>query len=119
MSCVFKGAEETLLVIRWIMTFPFVCSANLHGGDLVANYPYDESRHPRHSEYTACPDDVTFRQLADTYASNHATMADENRKPCDKGSDTFDDGITNGAEWYSVKGGEFLSTYFLPLMSVL
>lgn len=88
------------------MTFPFVCSANLHGGDLVANYPYDESKRSHVSEYTASPDDATFRQLADTYASNHAKMSDENRKPCDAGSELFDNGITNGAEWYSVKGGQ-------------
>ena len=93
-------------MIRWIMTYPFVCSANLHGGDLVANYPYDESRRPHSSQYTASPDDVTFRQLAETYALNHASMADPGRETCDAGSDTFKGGITNGARWYSVAGGK-------------
>ncbi|XP_072384929.1 carboxypeptidase E-like isoform X1 [Diabrotica undecimpunctata] len=100
---------ETKAVIRLIMQIPFVLSANLHGGDLVANYPYDDSRSGRQNgEYTATPDDDTFRHLALSYSFYHADMADPKRKGCgDYESQDFpkQGGITNGAKWYALQGG--------------
>ena len=50
---------ETLPVSKWIMDIPFVLSANFHGGDLVVNYPFDDSN-DRTVKYAPTPDDKTF-----------------------------------------------------------
>jgi len=98
---------ETESVIKMIMDTPFVLSANMHGGDLVANYPYDESRSDDPTEYTPSPDDTTFRNLASVYAGHHSRMSNPNTPGCDSPVNEFaqNGGITNGAAWYSVPGG--------------
>ncbi|GAB1606328.1 carboxypeptidase E-like [Argonauta hians] len=100
-------AVETKTVMKWLSSYPFVLSANLHGGDLVANYPYDLTRSGKLSEYSTSPDDATFRYLAESYSENHRTMA-HNHSSCGMQNDRnfgTKDGITNGADWYSVSGG--------------
>jgi len=94
---------ETLAAMDWISRNPFVLSANLHAGAVVASYPFDDSpRHRTSGFYSAAPDDRTFKHLAETYSRNHREMHKNVR--CTR-SDNFPGGITNGAEWYDVPGG--------------
>ncbi|KAM4624284.1 carboxypeptidase N catalytic chain isoform 1-T1 [Polymixia lowei] len=94
---------ETLAVIKWMQNYNFVLSANLHGGAVVANYPFDKSRDPRirgRTTYAATPDDKIFKKLARTYSYAHSWM----HKGWNCG-DFFNEGITNGASWYSLSKG--------------
>ena len=81
---------------------PFVLSANFHSGAVVINYPFDSSESHRDGVYSVAPDDETFKFLAKTYADNHKTMATNVK--CSR-FDDFPEGITNGAQWYDIKGG--------------
>ena len=91
---------ETQALMDWITQNPFVLSANLHGGSVVASYPFDDSAKHRANFHSESPDDKEFQHLAHVYADAHRTMRAGNL--C-KG-DNFKDGITNGAEWYDVPG---------------
>lgn len=89
--------------MNWITRNPFVLSANLHGGAVVASYPFDDSPlHRVSGYYSSTPDDLTFRYLALTYANAHREMS--NGVKCHP-TDNFPGGVTNGAEWYDVPGG--------------
>jgi carboxypeptidase D len=87
---------ETAAVMDWVSAYPFVLSANFHGGSQVANYPFDGNQAQRSGRYEASPDDALFRRLALTYSRAHRTM---------HASRQFRDGITNGADWYVLYGG--------------
>uniref|UniRef100_A0A914W539 Peptidase M14 carboxypeptidase A domain-containing protein n=1 Tax=Plectus sambesii TaxID=2011161 RepID=A0A914W539_9BILA len=97
-----KPQVETLAVMQWLSEIPFVLSANLHGGTLVANYPFDSN--PLKFElggYAAAPDDDVFVHLAKHYVHFNPTLKDV----CDSDYEVLHDGITNGAAWYPVYGG--------------
>ena len=54
---------ETKAIMTWLDQYPFVLSANLHGGTIVANYPYDNYRNGVNTQgyYAKSPDDSFFR----------------------------------------------------------
>ncbi|KAJ4965292.1 hypothetical protein NE237_017141 [Protea cynaroides] len=86
---------ETKAIISWLKERHFTGSASLHGGALVANYPWDGSQDKR-KQYYACPDDKAFQYMASVYSRSHYNMSL---------SKEFDGGITNGAYWYPIYGG--------------
>ncbi|XP_029351100.1 LOW QUALITY PROTEIN: carboxypeptidase M-like [Echeneis naucrates] len=99
-----KREAEVRAVIGWLRTESFVLSANLHGGALVASYPYDNSN--KDSELvdgaSVTPDNDVFVHLARVYSHSHASMHRGDR--CDD-SMPFLEGITNGYQWYPLSGG--------------
>ncbi|PHT50550.1 hypothetical protein CQW23_10297 [Capsicum baccatum] len=86
---------ETKAIMRWLDEMHFTASASLHGGALVANYPWDGTGDKK-KYYYGCPDDETFRYMASIYSRSHHNMSL---------SGEFPDGITNGAYWYPIYGG--------------
>ena len=87
---------ETRAIMEWSRRENFTLSANLHGGALVANYPFDGNRAHRSGRAALTEDDALFRQLAHAYADNHPEMRVSTR---------FSGGVTNGAKWYVLYGG--------------
>lgn len=83
----------------------FVLSANLHGGTVVASYPFDDSAsHQMQGLYSKSEDDTLFRYLALVYSQNHPAMKIGKPNCSSDMEETFKDGITNGADWYDVPG---------------
>ncbi len=75
-----------------------VMSANFHTGDLLVNYPYDNSINNNIEQdpdwYT--PDNDVFVENALTYSRNNPPMY---------ASTLFENGISNGISWYPISGG--------------
>lgn len=69
-----KHEPETEAVMNWTLSTPFVLSANLHGGALVANYPFDDSAkdflatHDSATQFNPTEDNKMFEYLARTYS---------------------------------------------------
>lgn len=98
---------ETASVRRWSSEIPFVLAATLHGGALVASYPYDHARSyirgfEANSQSSPTADDDVLRHLAEVYSFNHARM--HLGEPCPSNQLQFQNGTTNGAAWYSFDG---------------
>jgi len=93
-----KGAlqPESKAIMDWSMKHHFVLSANFHGGSVVANYPYDGNVGYISGVIEPTADNDLFKFLSLTYSHNHKFM---------QRSTEFQNGITNGAEWYVLYGG--------------
>jgi len=103
-----KGREpEVVATINWILDNPFVVSINFHDGAVVANYPWDDNV-PNQDGHSYTEDHSVFLELSKTYSNNHKNM--HTGRHC---GDHFPGGITNGADWYVVRGGMQDFNYFM------
>lgn len=85
-----SGREiENQHVMKFQASRQFSLSANFHGGAVVVNYPWD-------STYDRHPLDAFIKELSLGYSELNPEM---------RSSREFEGGITNGADWYVVKGG--------------
>lgn len=84
---------ETTAMMNFANARSFVISANFHGGTEVVNYPWDtwSRRHP---------DDAWWQTISHQYADTCQVAA----APTSYISG-YNDGITNGYDWYEVEGG--------------
>ncbi|XP_058822946.1 carboxypeptidase D isoform X2 [Topomyia yanbarensis] len=102
-----RSQPETEAVKEWISKIQFILSGSLHGGALVASYPYDNTPNAIFNSYvqqpSLTPDDDVFKHLSLTYSNNHAKMS--RGVACKSASPSFENGITNGAAWYPLTGG--------------
>lgn len=80
---------ETQHIMKFQSERQFALSANFHGGTVVANYPWD-------SKYDAHPLKDLVIEISQGYS---------NLNPAMRSSGEFHGGITNGAQWYIVRGG--------------
>ncbi len=93
-------AQETKAMMAFLQAHNFSMSANIHSGAEVVNYPWDftDKLHA---------DDGWLRFVSREYA-------DEARAVDPDYMSLFEDGITNGAQWYKIRGGrQDYVTYYL------
>jgi len=91
---------ETVAMMDFMKKHNFNLSMNFHGGEEVLNYPWDTFK-KRHA------DDKWFQYICRQYVDT-AHKVDANYMT------VFDNGITNGYDWYSISGGrQDYVTYFL------
>lgn len=66
--CVFQTSFEPEIeaVMDWLKEYKFVLSANIHGGAVVVNYPFDENSPTGEN---SPPDEKMFELLAHSYAN--------------------------------------------------
>ena len=92
-----EGREpETRAVMEWFDDHTPTLAASFHAGALVVTYPWDGAEEPN-------PDEDLFIYLAETYSWLNTPMWN---------SLDFFHGITQGYDWYIVKGGMDDWTYY-------
>ena len=87
-----RSQPETEAVKEWISKIQFVLSGNIHGGALVASYPFDNTPNSIFSSVLSTPsltpDDDVFKHLAGSYSFNHGRMF--TGEPCKVIREIFD-----------------------------
>ena len=92
---------ETIIMMDLAAGHNFIHSTNFHSGEEVVNYPWDTWAHLHADDEWY---QVISREYADTvHAHSPSTYMDG-----------FDDGITNGYQWYSISGGrqDYMNYYY-------
>ena len=83
--------QETEWMMQFAQDNAFVMGANYHGGAEVMNYPWDNT-------YTLHADDAWYQLISHEYADlTHQVSANY--------MTDYNNGITNGAQWYMIGGG--------------
>ena len=93
---------ETRAIMKWVLDNPFSLSISFHGGAVGAFYPYDDGPSAR-NVLSPTPDNELMKHLSTIYASSHEDM--HKGDACPKSTHKFQNGISNGAQWYALSGG--------------
>lgn len=104
---------ETLHFIELAEKNQFVLSANLHGGEELINYPFDNT----YADEYIHPDSNWFEQISTEYVNNAQSDASTEKEfyrnfkkklsymTSDEDFNVFPSiGVTHGAEWYIISG---------------
>ena len=87
--------EQYQMETQWFMDFAqnnnFVMGANYHGGEEVMNYPWDNT-------YTLHADDAWYQLISHEYADLCHQVSSSYMT-------AYNNGVTNGAQWYMIGGG--------------
>ncbi len=84
---------ETQAMMKFASERNLSMSANFHGGARVVNYPWDNGAPS--GQYSICPDDAWFIFTSKAYSVPNPDLM----------SGGFQNGITNGCQWYAIFGG--------------
>ena len=87
----YQYQQETLWMMQFAEEHKFTMGFNYHGGEEVFNYPWDNT-------YTLHADDDWFQLIGHEYA-------DLTHQVNPNYMNGYEDGITNGAQWYMIGGG--------------